>query len=94
MDEFAVRGPWADTEDEPEESEAAEDTPGDINVLSESVAYARANVPLGDEDWTDETGRYLSTMTLRELLKTRRVRTMDGPLLTILPWARNLNHGR
>eukprot|EP00972_Heterocapsa_arctica_P061253 9031023-Heterocapsa_arctica.AAC.1 len=33
-------------------------------------------------------------MTLDQLMVTRRVKTLDGPILTILPWARHLNESR
>eukprot|EP00972_Heterocapsa_arctica_P067887 10022061-Heterocapsa_arctica.AAC.1 len=33
-------------------------------------------------------------MTLNELLKVRRVKTLKGLVMTVLPWARHLNHCR
>eukprot|EP00972_Heterocapsa_arctica_P054566 8038576-Heterocapsa_arctica.AAC.1 len=33
-------------------------------------------------------------MNLDQLMETRRVKTLDGTIFTILPWARNLNDSR
>eukprot|EP00972_Heterocapsa_arctica_P012973 1906447-Heterocapsa_arctica.AAC.1 len=59
---------------------------------TDSVEYARMVFPLNNNDWIDPaSGLYLSGMTLDELMQVRRGKTLDGPVLTILPWARHLN---
>eukprot|EP00972_Heterocapsa_arctica_P046872 6919238-Heterocapsa_arctica.AAC.1 len=62
---------------------------------ADSVEYARLVFPLNDDDWIDpESGLFLAGMTLDQLVKIRRVKTLDCPVLTILPWARHLNESR
>eukprot|EP00972_Heterocapsa_arctica_P013137 1929820-Heterocapsa_arctica.AAC.1 len=51
--------------------------------------------PLNDNDWIDpKSGFFLSGMTLDQLMNVRRVKTLDGQVLTFLPWARHLNEPR
>eukprot|EP00972_Heterocapsa_arctica_P115774 16449631-Heterocapsa_arctica.AAC.1 len=96
LHQFSNRHPWADYEDtEGEEDVEGETAPDAINVLSDSIPYTRSHFPFHDEDGVEpETGRFLVTMTLCELMNIRRVKTMDGPVMTILPLARHLNQGR
>eukprot|EP00972_Heterocapsa_arctica_P030133 4438883-Heterocapsa_arctica.AAC.1 len=74
LHQFSDRHPWPDAEDtEEEEDVEAETAPDAINALSNSIPYARSHFPIHDEDWVEPgTGRFLVTMTLRELMKIRR----------------------
>eukprot|EP00972_Heterocapsa_arctica_P046873 6919239-Heterocapsa_arctica.AAC.1 len=62
---------------------------------ADSAEYARLVFLLDDDDWIDpDSGLFLAGMTLDGLVQIRRVKTLDGPVLNMLPWARHLNESR
>eukprot|EP00972_Heterocapsa_arctica_P069585 10281814-Heterocapsa_arctica.AAC.1 len=68
---------------------------GNINVLSEDVAYAQKHFVINNSDWFNhDTGQYVCMLPLGKLLQLRQVMFENGPVMLILPWANNLNKGR
>eukprot|EP00972_Heterocapsa_arctica_P018410 2719014-Heterocapsa_arctica.AAC.1 len=63
-----------------------DDNGGDINVQSDDVSYAQEHFSVNDSDWLNpDTGNYVVEMSLRELMKLRRVELDDrAGVMTIL----------